>query len=234
MRICFWQCNILKHNLSTHDCRCPQVVSCASFSRMRESATESHSNSSTTEDGDYDTAPASLVSGLEAAFSGCSSSGASSHGSSSSGSNRLEEARQAVRQALRKEEAMQAVRLRRQQPTPQPSLAPSLAPSLSSAEDESGFSSMGSFQEVGLPLLNSTTNSSSTAEHGPWHSSSMTSSRGSSHGSFHEVGLPVVGGRLVGGKPPVPIHRRWSSNPVEALTRYPGYKGPESLRVLWV
>lgn len=198
-----------------------QVVSCASYNRLRGSAeSNSNSSSSTAEDCDFDGGPASLLSGLGNGF------GNGLHGAG--GGNRLEEARQ----ALRKEEAVSVVfrskqqRQPRQPPTPQPSL------SLSSAEDESGFSSMGSFQEVGLPLLSST-----QLHEQPWagHAASPSpspSASSRSHGSFHEVGLPLP--RLgAHGKPPVPIHRRWSSNPVEALSRT-AYKGAEALRVLWV
>ncbi|XP_052132041.1 uncharacterized protein LOC113218000 isoform X2 [Frankliniella occidentalis] len=206
-----------------------QVVSCASYNRLRECASESNSNSSTTEDCDYDTGPASLLSGLESAFSG-----SHHHHHHLGAGNRLEEARQ----ALRKEEADRLLHRdtrKHAPPTPQPSL--------SSAEDESGFSSMGSFQEVGLPLLSSTQlngtseppGTASSASTTPWHSHSAatTPSPARSHGSFHEVGLPVPVTRQHHGKPPVPIHRRWSSNPVEAITRS-AYKGTEALRVLWV
>ncbi|KAK3921190.1 tRNA-2-methylthio-N(6)-dimethylallyladenosine synthase [Frankliniella fusca] len=209
-----------------------QVVSCASYNRLREFASESNSNSSTAEDCDFDTGPASLLSGLESAFSG------SHHGHGHH--HRLEEARQ----ALRKEEAERdrdrlLHRNHHAPPTPQPSL--------SSAEDESGFSSMGSFQEVGLPLLsstqlNGTSDPPALAASTTWHNVSTASSScrtsaspARSHGSFHEVGLPVPvsASRQHHGKPPVPIHRRWSSNPVEAIARS-AYKGTEALRVLWV
>lgn len=200
------------------------MVSCASYNRLRESTAESNSNSSsTTEDGDYD---AVLLSGLESAFAGCSGGAAGSRGGS-----RLEEARQ----ALRKEDALLVHRKPPPPPTPQPSL--------SSAEDESGFSSMGSFQEVGLPLLSSTQTEWTSASPSP-SARSQRSQR--SQGSFHEVGLPLPAAlaapqarqvhgqaRQHHGKPPVPIHRRWSSNPVEALSRS-AYKGAEALRVLWV
>ena len=58
--------------------------------------------------------------------------------------------------------------------------------SVGSTEDESGFSSMSSFHEVGLPEM---TNGSNGA------------------GSFHELGLPIVETQQ--------RHRRWSSTPVE-------------------
>lgn len=75
------------------------------------------------------------------------------------------------------------------------------------SEDESGFSSMSSFQEVGLPL----------------------SVPPRSEGSFQEVGLPVVDEAM-------PKHRRWSSSPVEThFAHNNSFSTPsEGLRVLWV
>ncbi|GAB0099837.1 hypothetical protein DMENIID0001_157270 [Sergentomyia squamirostris] len=88
------------------------------------------------------------------------------------------------------------------------------------AEDESGFSSMSSFQEIGLPLI-STPRSSSV-------SSESTTPDSDTSSNLIKIGLPLM-----------PFHRRWESAP-----NVPGKNGKlrslstlgddESMRVLWV
>ncbi|KAL1131097.1 hypothetical protein AAG570_012334 [Ranatra chinensis] len=99
-----------------------------------------------------------------------------------------------------------------EEPSSSPKVGGPATPQLSvgSAEDESGFSSMSSFHEVGLPG-NSTNNSSDVG----------------TSGSFHELGLPVVDSPSGGHR-----HRRWSSTPVDRHST--GYQQRDALRVLWV
>ncbi|XP_067014594.2 uncharacterized protein [Anabrus simplex] len=84
------------------------------------------------------------------------------------------------------------------------------------SEDESGFSSMSSFQEVGLPLVSP------------------------SSGCYQEVGLPLVDHRSSPDSPlPGANHRRWNSSPVDTQTPYPRHNRSfclpgETLQVLWV
>ncbi|GLV42696.1 uncharacterized protein CBL_03436 [Carabus blaptoides fortunei] len=105
--------------------------------------------------------------------------------------------------------------------------------SVSSAEDESGFSSMNSFQEVGLPLINASvldseapfkngdvsvnsSDSNITQIHmNAAHSnSSKTLDKSKLIWNRSDLGLPIT-------------HRRWSSTPVEVVRHDP-------LKVLWV
>nr|CAD7399653.1 unnamed protein product [Timema cristinae] len=93
--------------------------------------------------------------------------------------------------------------------------------SISSNEDESGFSSMSSFQEVGLPIVNI---------------SPPISPEGKAN--YPEIGLPLVE------HPPAPDgnnanHRRWSSSPVDTHSQFHKRLGTftpsgEKLKVLWV
>uniref|UniRef100_A0A1L8DBH6 Uncharacterized protein n=1 Tax=Nyssomyia neivai TaxID=330878 RepID=A0A1L8DBH6_9DIPT len=87
-------------------------------------------------------------------------------------------------------------------------------------EDESGFSSMSSFQEIGLPLI-STQRSSSV-------SSDSTAPDSDPPASFSKVGLPLT-----------TFHRRWDSAPAvppksSALLCSRFRPEEESMRVLWV
>ncbi|XP_046997128.1 uncharacterized protein LOC124612777 [Schistocerca americana] len=76
------------------------------------------------------------------------------------------------------------------------------------SEDESGFSSMNSFQDVGLPMM-----PPSKLE-----------------GSFQEVGLPVVEETEI-----IHKHRRWSSSPVQSAYSAQSVTFPsETFHVLWV
>nr|CAD7462572.1 unnamed protein product [Timema tahoe] len=93
--------------------------------------------------------------------------------------------------------------------------------SISSNEDESGFSSMSSFQEVGLPLVNV---------------SPPISPEGKAN--YPEIGLPLVEHRPVmdGNNA---NHRRWSSSPLETHSQFHKQLGTfmpsgEKLKVLWV
>lgn len=94
--------------------------------------------------------------------------------------------------------------------------------SLSSADDESGFSSLNSFQEIGVPLANSTFSHPKRAS---------LELRGKKE-NYQEIGLPKVDDTSC------KVHRRWSSTPVEShLTKLrPAslYTNGDVLRVLWV
>lgn len=138
-------------------------------------------------------APAMLTTGLESTFSGKRSSVSSSSHSSNSPHSTL---------------------TRDNQYTPfDKEKSPQMGGngSISSAEDESGFSSMSSFQEIGLPI-----------------STIMENEKECSKDKLFWLNQDVGGkGKLMMGTAAHPIHRRWSSNPVEATKRDP-------LRVLWV
>ncbi|KAL0280006.1 UNVERIFIED_CONTAM: hypothetical protein PYX00_001434 [Menopon gallinae] len=98
--------------------------------------------------------------------------------------------------------------------------------SISSADDESGFSSLNSFQEIGLPVCNSTANGLPKAGH--------YQKNGQSHPdegiNLQEVGLPTLD------EVSCKIHRRWSSTPADNISkiRTPVLANGEVLRVLWV
>lgn len=117
------------------------------------------------------------------------------------------------------------------------------------SEAESGFSSISSFQEIGLPLINSTL----IGHHGPTGRSksacSSSNASNNSDDSTTECDLTIQPGK--NDVPPIlpkrsPVHhqyshRRWDSAPAlppkKSSTLHafhaPG-KGEESLRVLWV
>lgn len=100
--------------------------------------------------------------------------------------------------------------------------------SVSSAEDESGFSSMNSFQEVGLPIINSTlddenenlcdisvnSSDSNITQINLTSDSAKSLEKAKLMWNRSEMSLPVN-------------HRRWSSTPVDVLHNDP-------LKVLWV
>lgn len=103
--------------------------------------------------------------------------------------------------------------------------------SVSSAEDESGFSSMNSFQEVGLPLLNSTVNEQS-------NTGDLSISVNSSDSNItqidalqeerHDSPSKLLWNRSSNlGLPAHSQHRRWSSTPVERPQN-------DGFKVLWV
>ena len=121
--------------------------------------------------------------------------------------------------------------------------------SISSTEEESGFSSMNSFQEVGLPLVNqspapsfSRQSSSCNETQFQPNTENLTSQSTACCGPrYQELGLPVVD------IPPnshnkngtIPTHRRWNSNPAETISHYTKNSASfcgagETLRVLWV
>jgi len=121
--------------------------------------------------------------------------------------------------------------------------------SVSSTEDESGFSSMNSFQEVGLPLIgpSSTTayskqpSSHNETQYQPITENSTNQPTVYGGSGFQELGLPVVdiphsGNNKIGS---TPTHRRWSSSPAEAVSHSSKNSAlfcgaGETLRVLWV
>jgi hypothetical protein len=121
--------------------------------------------------------------------------------------------------------------------------------SVSSTEDESGFSSMNSFQEAGLPLTNPSPTSSYSkhpsshydTQYHPSTENSASQSASYCGPKYQELGLPVVD------IPPnkynknctTPTHKRWSSSPAETLSHYSKTNASfcgagETLRVLWV
>ena len=121
--------------------------------------------------------------------------------------------------------------------------------SISSTEDESGFSSMNSFQEVGLPLVNqlptpsySRQSSSCTETQFQPNTENLTNqSTACCVPSYQELGLPVVdippSSRNKNGT--IPVHRRWESSPTETVSHYAKNSASfcsagETLRVLWV
>lgn len=94
--------------------------------------------------------------------------------------------------------------------------------SVSSAEDESGFSSMNSFQEVGLPIMNSTVNEDTLGD------LSIESSDSNITQINMESNKNLDKSKLIWNRNDfsLPInHRRWSSTPVDVQT---------DLKVLWV
>lgn len=122
--------------------------------------------------------------------------------------------------------------------------------SISSADDESGFSSLNSFQEIGVPVSAYNNNSNNNNHHHHHHhhqqkSFSQDSSKTGKNncqiipedhkgenGNLEEIGLPRVEENNC------KIHRRWSSTPVD---NHIGKIRPPSLctngdviRVLWV
>lgn len=112
------------------------------------------------------------------------------------------------------------------------------------SEAESGFSSISSFQEIGLPLINST-----LIGHSSIVGNGTSSSSHSSDDSTGECDLTIQAGTGKDEVPPIlpkrmPMqynHRRWDSAPAlppkKSTTLHafhkPG-KGEEALRVLWV
>ncbi|XP_063700296.1 serine-rich adhesin for platelets [Culicoides brevitarsis] len=108
---------------------------------------------------------------------------------------------------------------------------------LSSIDDESGFSSMNSFQEIGLPLVNSTMRS--IAGSSSMSSNSSTSSTNETEmentaieNNLRNSTLIAVNNQEKLGLPKV-NHRRWDSAPV-ANNRLQIANPEDSLRVLWV
>lgn len=121
--------------------------------------------------------------------------------------------------------------------------------SVSSTEDESGFSSMNSFQEVGLPLINPSTTSSYSKQPSSYNdiqyhpsTENLTNQPASYCGPmYQELGLPVVDipSNNSNKNGTTPTHRRWSSSPAETISHYSKNSASfcgagEALRVLWV
>lgn len=107
---------------------------------------------------------------------------------------------------------------------------------VSSAEDESGFSSMNSFQEIGLPLINSTmiphdssSSTGSTSDETTSFESNSTLKR-----EFKNLNLSATKSPLKLGLPVSYSHRRWDSAPVVSPKKMSSFNGDETLRVLWV
>lgn len=107
---------------------------------------------------------------------------------------------------------------------------------INSTEDESGFSSMNSFQEIGLPLINSTMI--------PQDSSSSTGSTSDETTNFElnstikreykNLTLSATKSPQKLGLPVSYNHRRWDSAPVVSPKKMSSFNGDETLRVLWV
>ena len=139
------------------------------------------------------------------------------------------------------------------QPVQDSLYAPRSSPPHSSTEDESGFSSMNSFQEVGLPLVSpSPTPSYLLSNNHSKQNSFYPESRFSSStngetsivqpnsyrvSNYQEIGLPLVDHSIR--MKMAPNHRRWSSSPADALTQFSKQSASfcgtgETLKVLWV
>uniref|UniRef100_A0A336JWG6 CSON014429 protein n=1 Tax=Culicoides sonorensis TaxID=179676 RepID=A0A336JWG6_CULSO len=111
---------------------------------------------------------------------------------------------------------------------------------LLSIDDESGFSSMNSFQEIGLPLVNSTMRSIA----GNSSMSSSASSASSSESTTEMENTAIENNNMKNstliaanqqeklGLPRV-VHRRWDSAPVTPGRLQLSNKTEDSLRVLW-
>ncbi|CAG9855859.1 unnamed protein product [Phyllotreta striolata] len=111
------------------------------------------------------------------------------------------------------------------------------AGSISSVEDESGFSSMNSFQEIGLPLVNSLMTEEVSTKKALLRSMLQNNSLNYSLGengpaeakeeqkSVDNIKLWQKPGNVAASTPPQ--HRRWSSTPIKEVD-------PQSLKVLWV
>lgn len=104
-------------------------------------------------------------------------------------------------------------------------------------DDESGFSSMNSFQEIGLPLVNSTMRSpGSSAASTSSESTEMENTTTIENGKERSTTL-IVGGSTAGvqrekiGLPQI-SHRRWDSAPVQAARLQ--LSTESTSQVLWV
>ncbi|KDR12343.1 hypothetical protein L798_13404 [Zootermopsis nevadensis] len=121
--------------------------------------------------------------------------------------------------------------------------------SVSSTEDESGFSSMNSFQEVGLPLINPSKTpaySKQSSSYNETHYQSKTQNSTSQPAGYCgsgclDLGLPVVDIPSISSdrNGTTPMHRRCSSSPAETISQNSknnaSFHGAgEMLRVLWV
>jgi hypothetical protein len=122
-------------------------------------------------------------------------------------------------------------------------------PSVSSTEDESGFSSMNSFQEVGLPLINSSTtpayskqpSSYNETRYQPETENSTSQPAGYYGSGYQDLGLPevTIPPNSNGRSGTTLTHRRCSSSPAETVSHNSknsaSFHGTgEVLRVLWV
>lgn len=101
----------------------------------------------------------------------------------------------------------------------------------SSVDDESGFSSMNSFQEIGLPLLPSTSASSTISSDKSDDSAEDTTIVENKKSTCNTKSDTVAKALTID-------HRRWSSAPPlppkRSLTSFSTYSGDEALKVLWV
>lgn len=105
-------------------------------------------------------------------------------------------------------------------------------------DDESGFSSMNSFQEIGLPattaggiILDKSEDSSATED-------TTIVEVQTNNGEFYGYEIAADAPDIDVGNVPI-VHRRWSSAPPippkrSALTTFAKYNGDEALKVLWV
>lgn len=109
---------------------------------------------------------------------------------------------------------------------------------LSSIDDESGFSSMNSFQEIGLPLVNSTMRSIAGSSSMSSSASSASSTESTTEMENTAIENSLKNSTLIAvnqeklGLPRV-AHRRWDSAPV-TNNRLQLSNAEDSLRVLWV
>lgn len=109
---------------------------------------------------------------------------------------------------------------------------------ISSTEDESGFSSMNSFQEIGLPLINSTMltqdSSSSIGSSTGDETTNFESNKTAIKREFKNLTLSATKSPQKLGLPVSYNHRRWDSAPVMSPKKMSSFNGDETLRVLWV
>lgn len=96
-------------------------------------------------------------------------------------------------------------------------------------EDESGFSSMNSFHEIGLPLhstlLSANTSTTSASSSEERHSETIKVNKPTAD---DQIGLPIVNKRLEGN------HRHFESAPPAQSSKLKIHDDENSLRVLWV
>lgn len=205
------------------------VGSCSSLQRQSFDASSIHSTSNTNN--------SSLTSGLESAFAGGCSAMSPTYTSSLSRPRKFKASTLPV---LEPGYMIQGS-INSSRPVPQLSV--------SSTEDESGFSSMNSFQEVGLPLINPSPTSSYSKHTSSYNDTqchpsteNLTSQPASYCGpKYQELGLPIVDipSNNCNKNGVTPTHRRWSSSPAETISHYSKNSASfcgagEALRVLWV
>lgn len=108
----------------------------------------------------------------------------------------------------------------------------------SSVDDESGFSSMNSFQEIGLPVTTAGGVILDRSEDSSAAEDATIVEVQTNNGEFYGYAAAAEAQESDGGTVPI-VHRRWSSAPPippkrNALSTFAKYNGDEALKVLWV